>query len=214
MDPGTRIATGLSTTDRGVDSFGEAAGCAAQGLGERSADLAVIFAGAASVDHLDEGVESVQDVLEVPTLIGCAAQGVVGDGLELEHGGVAVWAASLPEQARAESFHLEAIPAGEGEVAVAGMPAGLEEATGVILLVDPYTFPVEPVLAEMSGSRPGLPVVGGLASAAAPGKGSLLHGGEVVREGAVGVALSGVEVRPCVSQGARPIGPEMVVTEA
>ena len=39
-------------------------------------------------------------------------------------------------------------------------------------------------------------------------------GGEVVSEGAVGVALSGVDVRPCVSQGARPIGPEMTVTAA
>jgi small ligand-binding sensory domain FIST len=28
----------------------------------------------------------------------------------------------------------------------------------------------------------------------------------------VGVALRGVDVRPCVSQGARPIGPEMVIT--
>jgi small ligand-binding sensory domain FIST len=36
----------------------------------------------------------------------------------------------------------------------------------------------------------------------------------VVTHGAVGVALTGVDVRPCVSQGARPIGPEMVVTAA
>jgi small ligand-binding sensory domain FIST len=39
-------------------------------------------------------------------------------------------------------------------------------------------------------------------------------GDDVVTSGAVGVALSGVDVRPCVSQGARPIGPEMVVTAA
>src|SRR5437016_1054831 len=44
------------------------------------------------------------------------------------------------------------------------------------------------------------------------GAGAVVRGGEVVTEGAVGVALRGVDVRPCVSQGARPIGPEMVVT--
>ncbi len=209
----TLIATGLSTTDRGPESFVEAAGRAAQGLGGRRVDLAVVFAGAPSTEYMEAGVESVHDALQAPTLIGCAAQGVVGDGLELEHGGVAVWAASLPPEARAESFHLETVPVGENEVTVAGMPS-LEGAEAVILLVDPYTFPVEPVLAEIGGASPGLPVIGGLASAAAPGKGTLLHGADVVAEGAVGVALSGVEVRPCVSQGARPIGPEMVVTEA
>jgi len=35
-----------------------------------------------------------------------------------------------------------------------------------------------------------------------------------VTEGAVGVALAGVDVRPCVSQGAKPIGPEMAITSA
>jgi small ligand-binding sensory domain FIST len=40
----------------------------------------------------------------------------------------------------------------------------------------------------------------------------LFHDGTVERSGAVGFTLSGVDVRPCVSQGARPIGPEMVVT--
>lgn len=210
----TRIATGLSTADQGVPPFAEAAGRAAQALGEDSADLAVVFVGAPSLAHLEEGLAAVEEELGVPVLIGCGAQGVVGDGLELEHGGVAVWVASLPEGASAASFHLEAVPTGEGELTVAGMP-NLEGAEAVVLLVDPYTFPVEPVLAEIGASRPGLPVIGGLASAAAPpGSGALVYDGDVVRDGAVGVVLSGVEVRPCVSQGARPIGPEMVITAA
>ena len=42
----------------------------------------------------------------------------------------------------------------------------------------------------------------------------LLHDAEVAHEGAVGAVLRGVEVRTCVSQGARPIGPEMTITAA
>ena len=36
----------------------------------------------------------------------------------------------------------------------------------------------------------------------------------VVDEGAVGVRLDGVEILPCVSQGAAPIGPELTITAA
>jgi small ligand-binding sensory domain FIST len=81
------------------------------------------------------------------------------------------------------------------------------------MLVDPYTLPVEPLLAQISADHPGLPVIGGFASAGGgPGLAVLMHDGELERQGAVGVALAGVDVRPCVSQGARPLGPEMVVT--
>ena len=37
-------------------------------------------------------------------------------------------------------------------------------------------------------------------------------GDEVVEDGAVGVRLDGVDVIPCVSQGAAPIGPELTIT--
>ena len=58
-----------------------------------------------------------------------------------------------------------------------------------------------------------VPVVGGLASARVAGGGTALFLGEEVRdEGAVGVRLDGVEVLPCVSQGAAPIGPELTIT--
>jgi small ligand-binding sensory domain FIST len=111
----------------------------------------------------------------------------------------------------AETFHLEALQAGDA-VAVAGMPM-LENADAILLLADPYTFPVEALLTQMSVDNPGLPVIGGVASAGGgPGLGVLMHDGRVEHEGAVGVALRGVDVRPCVSQGARPIGPEMVIT--
>jgi small ligand-binding sensory domain FIST len=124
---------------------------------------------------------------------------------------VAVWAASLPG-GDIETFHLEAVPTGEGQLAIAGVPE-FAHADATIMLVDPYSFPVEPLLDQLADDHPGLPIVGGLSSSAsAPGDGVLFHGGGVENDGAVGAVLRGVEVHPCVSQGAMPVGPEMVVT--
>jgi hypothetical protein len=193
-----RIATGLARTDAGVDSFAEAASRAALQLGGAPADLAVVFAGAANLGHAEEGLAAVQDRLHARALLGCGAQGVVGDGRELEEGGVVVWAASLPG-AEVETFYLETVPTSETAVAVAGMPE-LDGADAAIVLVDPYTFPIGPVLAQLADDQPGLPVVGGLASAGGgPGMAVLMHDDELARRGAVGVALSSVDLRVCVS---------------
>ena len=209
----TWIATGLAAPEGGVEAFSRAAEDAAAGLEGRPADLAVVFVGGPQSEEAEAGLAVVRERLPARATVGCGAQGVVAAGRELERGGVAVWAGSFPDAAL-ETFHLQAMRAGESQVAVAGLPE-LDRADAVILLADPYTFPVEPLLAHVSVDHPGLPVVGGLSSAGGgPGRGVLIHGDEVERTGAVGVALSGVGVRPCVSQGARPIGPEMVITAA
>ena len=96
---------------------------------------------------------------------------------------------------------------------IAGLPE-LDGADAVIMLADPYSFPVEPLLAQLGVDFPGLPVIGGLASARGPDGCVLLHDDAVAHTGAVGAVLRGVDVRACVSQGARPIGPEMVITAA
>jgi small ligand-binding sensory domain FIST len=207
-----RIGTGLATDDAGVDAFAEASGRAALALGGAPADLVFVFAGSPNLAHAEEGLALVQARLAPRVLVGCGAQGVVGGGRELEQGGVSVWAAAMPD-AELESFHLETVTAGDA-VAVAGMP-DFDGAEAAFMLVDPYSFPAEPLLDQIAEDHPGLPVLGGLASAGG-GAGStlLMRDGEIVSEGAVGVTLAGVDVRPCVSQGARPIGPEMAITAA
>jgi small ligand-binding sensory domain FIST len=208
----SRIATGLAARDAGVDSFAEAAARAAMGLGGAPADLALVFAGVDNLDHAEEGLAAVQERLRPQALVGCGAQGVVGAGQELETGGVVVWAASLPD-AELEAFHLDAIATSDA-VAVAGMPE-LDDASAALMLVDPYSFPAEPLLDQLAEDYPGLPVLGGLASAGGgPGAGVLMCDEELYESGAVGVTLAGVDIRPCVSQGARPIGPEMAITAA
>jgi small ligand-binding sensory domain FIST len=203
------FATGLVEGDSGVDAFAEAAARAALGLGGAPCDMALVFAGQDNLAHAGVGLEAVHDRLHPAALAGCGAQGVVGTRREVETGGVVVWAASLGE-GTADAFHLEAIGAGEGRLAITGMP-DIGEDEALVMFVDPYTFPAEALLAEIARSSPGVPVVGGLAAAeSAPA--ALFHDSWVSPMGAVGVVLSDVDVHCTVSQGASPIGPEMVVT--
>ena len=203
------FATGLVDGDSGVDAFAEAAARAALGLGGARCDVALVFAGRHNLEYAELGLEAVHERLHPGALAGCGAQGVVGTGREIETGGVVVWAASLGE-GHAESFQLEALPAGEGRLAIAGMP-DVDDDQALVMFVDPYTFPAEALLAEIARTSPGLPVVGGLAAAESAAA-ALFHGESVAHMGAVGVALGDVALNCTVSQGAAPIGPEMVVT--
>jgi small ligand-binding sensory domain FIST len=204
-----KCASGISTSDAGRDSFAEAASRAALGLGGAPADVAVVFAGGPNLAHAADGVAAVAERLHPGAIVGCGAQGVVGEAREIELGGVAVWAASLGS-GMAEPFALEATPGEERSLEISGVP-DLDRADALVLLVDPFSFPVEPLLATLARGHPGLPVIGGLASAR-DDAGSLLDGSGPVSAGAVGLALSGVRVAACVSQGARPVGPEMAIT--
>ena len=204
-----RCAAGVSTSDSGADSFAEAASRAALGLGGATADVVLVFAGAPNLAHAEAGMAAVRERLHPGAAIGCGAQGVLAEAHEVELGGVAVWAASLGP-GRAEPFALEAEPAEGGALSIRGLP-DLDRADALILLVDPFSFPVEPLLAALAADHPGLPVVGGLASARGDA-GTLIGEHGPVAAGAVGLALSGVRVAACVSQGARPVGPEMAIT--
>jgi small ligand-binding sensory domain FIST len=122
-----------------------------------------------------------------------------------------VWAASLPG-AEIGTHALEARRTEEG-VEVLGLP-GATGADALIVLADPYTFSAEALLAKANEELPGVPVLGGLASASAGGSASLMCDGEVLSSGAVACSISGARVLPCVSQGATPVGPEMTITAA
>jgi small ligand-binding sensory domain FIST len=122
-----------------------------------------------------------------------------------------VWAAALDDGASVTPFH--AAVSGD-EPRLEGLPA-IDDARGVILLADPYTFPTDAVLSGLAQQAPGVPVLGGLASGRTDqGDGALLYGEEVCSDGAVGAVLHGVELLPCVSQGAAPLGPEATITAA
>ncbi len=209
-----RIGTGLSTSPDPRAGALEATLTARDGLAGAPCDLAVVFACGTHLAAPEAVLEAVHEGVEPGELVGCAAGGVIGARREVEDGtAVAVWAASL-DGGSASAFHAMVEELEEGTGTLAGMPE-LDGADGAILLADPATFPTDAVLRFLSESAPAVPVVGGLASArVAGGATALFLGEEVVDEGAVGVRLEGVELLPCVSQGAAPIGPELTITAA
>jgi small ligand-binding sensory domain FIST len=206
------VAVGVSDELDPVEAFELAAAQASAGLDQRC-DLALVFAGAPHLTHAKPILSAVHERLEPRSLIGCGAGGVLGAGRELESGpGAVVWALSAPG-ARISTHHLEAEPADDG-IAISGIadPEALGDA--MIVLADPYTFSAEALLGALNETRPGMPALGGLASAAAAGSAALFRDREVLDGGAVAVGLEGVGVIPCVSQGATPVGPEMTITAA
>lgn len=208
-----RIGSGLSSNPDPASGAGEAADVAAEALEGEPADLALVFLSGAHLAAPEATLENVRAVLDPGTLIGCGAGGVLGSGREIESGtAVSVWAASL-EDGVATPFHAQVSQEDDG-VRVSGLP-DLADAGAAILLPDPYDFPTDAILRELADSAPGVPVLGGLSSARTlDGGGALFHDDRVLDGGAVGVRLDDVELLPCVSQGAAPLGPEMTITAA
>ena len=208
-----RISVGISESFDAVEAFSDAARDAAAGLAGEPCDLCFVFAGA---PHLGRGkwiLSAVHEHLEPRHLIGCGAGGVVGGGREIEEGAAAVvWAASMPE-AEIATHHFETQQAAGGFEAI-GLPEPEALGEAMVVLADPYSFSTEALLERVGELRPGMPMLGGVASAAAAGSASLFRDGAVLPGGAVACSIAGVPVLACVSQGAAPVGPEMTITAA
>jgi len=207
-----KVGVAISTAEQSPDAGAEAGCAVAQALGGAPADLALVFASGDHLGALEAALEAVHDAVEPAALVGCAAGGVLGSGRELEGAtGLAVWAASLGDEGRATPFHatVEEI---DDAATISDLPS-LDGASGAILLADPYSFPTDVVLGLLAEHAPGVPVLGGIASAHGPA-GPLFLDGDTHEQGAVGVSLEGVEVLPCVSQGAAPLGRELTITAA
>jgi small ligand-binding sensory domain FIST len=206
-----RISAGLSTSESAWDAAREAARDARGTLGRAEVDLAFVFLSPSHLDEAEAAAEAVRETLAPRHLLGCVAEGVVAGGRELERDpGVAVWAGALPG-AEIECFHAAAEQTEEG-IAVAGFPE-LEAPGLVALLVDPFTFPVGPLLTRLNETHERIPLVGGIAAGGRrPGMQALILDEAVHAEGAVGAVVSELPVLTIVSQGCRPIGHEAVIT--
>jgi small ligand-binding sensory domain FIST len=209
-----RIGCGLSTSPDPRVAAIEAAAQAGGALGRGPADLVIVFCSGGHLAAPEATLEGVYEALDPAQLVGCGAGGVLAAGREVEGGtAVAVWAAQLGDGAEALAYHASAVEGPDG-IGVAGLP-DMTGGTAAILLPDPYSFPIDAALADLWNVGAGAPVLGGIASArTAEGAAALFLGDEVMDAGAVGLRLSGVEVLPCVSQGAAPVGPELTVTAA
>lgn len=178
-------------------------------------DLLAVFASADSVDDLERVGALAQELSGAAHVIGCSAAGVCGAGQAvLGEPGVSAWAGVLPDVAM-RVFHLEVMRSDDG-LAVVGLPQAREDESAALLFADPYSFPIVSFVERSGEALPGMTLAGGLAGGAgrSPGAGStrLYLDGRTVDRGAVGMLLAGAVGQVVVSQGCRPVGPEMVVT--
>ena len=210
------FAAALSEHPDAAVATGEVVGRVIESLGgtEDPTELALVFVTPVHAAALEEIVATIRATLAPKALLGCAAVSVLGGDREVEQGpGVSLWAGRTGP---VTPFHLSVGRSPDG-LTFTGWPEEIPaDARALLLIPDPFTFPTEDLLRRMEEDRPGMPVVGGMASAArAPGGNRLVIDGRVVRDGAVGAFLGPeVEVATVVSQGSRPVGSPFVVTRA
>ncbi|HEU5032317.1 FIST signal transduction protein [Actinomadura montaniterrae] len=208
-----RFGDGLAL---GPDLSSAAVSAVEQALAPLSAapDLVCVFISGDDPEEIAAAARRAALAAAPALVIGCSASGVIGGGRGVEDAGaVSAWAAVLPG-ARLEAFRLETLKA-EDKLIVVGMPEGQDDDVVGLLLADPYSFPVDAFVERSDDALPGLALVGGLAEAGEHGEARLFVDGDVYEDGAVGVVIGGaVSAATVVSQGARPIGPDMVVTKA
>src|SRR5215210_434916 len=121
-------------------------------------------------EHLDRAEEiasAVRALLRPRVLLGCTAGAVVGPRREVEDGpALSLWAGSLGS---VHPFRLATVRLGAGSTGIVGFPAPESlpaDARAVLVLADPFSFPVDAFLEGLSEQTGvDLPVVGGLASA-------------------------------------------------
>ncbi len=211
------FAAALSRHPDAAHGVGEVVGEVLDHLGG-APDLAVLFFTAPHVATAEAAAATVQTLLDPSTFIGASAVAVLAG----EHGvedqpAMVLWAARTPGVIA--PVHITAQPVGgvSDGWTFEGLPDDLTtRARSLILLTDPFTFPVDEFIASTRRAHPGLALIGGLASAAkGPGGNRLLIGGRVTRHGAVGVLLEDdVGATSVVSQGCRPIGQPFTVTRS
>lgn len=220
-----RVRFGSAISEHPVTAIatGEVVGQVLEAVGENPG-LVVAFVTPAHGGALEDVVRTVDEILRPDVLLGAVARSVVGPGREVERGaGISLWAGAIPS---VTGLSLEAVngsgPGGGDQLGppmITGWPALAEmpsDPSALLLLADPFSFPIEDLLSWLDRHHPGMPVVGAMASAAQmPGGNTLALGRSLQRTGAVGVLLGpDVAVQPVVSQGSRPFGRPLVVTKA
>jgi small ligand-binding sensory domain FIST len=209
-----RFASALSQHPVAAHAVGETAGSVIEQLDGEDPDLVVCFTSPHFAGAFDDLAYALQNLLGARVLLGATTVSVIGGAREVEdEPAVSLFAACLPEATLTPlALGVEQTPDG---VAVVGWPDVDGDPSTLLLLADPFTFPADAFLHRLDHDRPGLSVIGGLASAAnRPGDNGLLLDEEVRRTGAVGVLVEGTSVTTVVSQGCRPIGSPYVVTRS
>jgi small ligand-binding sensory domain FIST len=181
-------------------------------------DLALIFLSSHFRGQAAQVRDGVLELFSPREILGCTAEGVIGGQHEIEQQpAIALLLAELPGvtlqpfilgQADWESFIFN-------EAEFRRKISAPDNTRLFLLFGEPFTAPMSEILRTFDSAYPGIPVLGGMASAAmAVGQNALILKDHITPVGAAGVALAGnFDLDLVVSQGCRPIGEPYVVTK-
>jgi len=198
----------------------DAASRVAAELGGAPPDLAFVFFSTHHRSNPAAVAEGIAEALVPEHVLGCSAGGIIGAGREIEERpALSITAARLPG-VNVHPFRFDDADLPDEDAA----PRAWEAALGVtaaeqphfLVLADPFSFPADLLLRGLDYAFPKSAKAGGLASAGErPGQNALLCDGDIIRRGAVGIALTGaIAVDTLVAQGCRAIGEAMKITRA
>jgi small ligand-binding sensory domain FIST len=182
-------------------------------------DLAFLFFSAQHVNFIEPVAAQVCDAIGTDNLLGCSGESIVGVGQEVEmEAAMSLWLARLSGTS-VQPMRLEYERA-VNEGAFIGwsddLPEDWSDQSALLVLGDPFSFPADLLLELINNEHPGVPVMGGMASAGqTPGSNRILLGRHMFEQGAAIVLLhGGVQIKTVVSQGCRPLGQHLVITKA
>jgi small ligand-binding sensory domain FIST len=208
------FASALSEHPVPALATGETAGAILEAIGERP-DLVVVTTTRTHAGALEDIVRTVDAVLHPLAMTGCASGSVLAAGHQSgETPAIVLWAGQVGPLTQ---VRLQATRRSDDTWVFTGWPQAVPFAPrALVLMADPFTFPVGEFLAWLRRRQPGLPVIGGNTSGGrGPGGARLVVGTGVVTSGAVGVLIGGgVEIEPVVAQGCRAYGRPLTVTRS
>jgi small ligand-binding sensory domain FIST len=214
-----RWASVCSTADDPATAAAQVADGVAAKLGDGPLDLALAFFTPPLAAEAQAIAEILRTRLRPRCFAAVSAGAVIAGEREIESGPALVVLAGLLPGAEVHPFVL--VPAAWGDAMgdaaeFARHTSGVSGAELVLLFGDPFTLDAEGVLGAFHRHAPGVRVVGGMASAAARPNGNLLILNDwVSHDGGIAIALGGaLRADVVVSQGCRPVGPPLAVTEA
>jgi small ligand-binding sensory domain FIST len=207
-----RFATALSTHPLATQAAGEAIGEVLEQL-NGAPDLVLIGVTTPHGGSLPDISRVARQLLNPRVLLATSAAGVISGAQEIETtAAVTIWAAQFGIDI--EPVRMEAVETDTGLFVTGGGPLR-SNAGSLLLLTDPFSFPMEDVLEYLAAHAPDVQVIGGCTSGAVgAGANHLILDGEHFRDGAIGVWLPPtIDVLALVSQGCRPFGEPLTITK-
>jgi small ligand-binding sensory domain FIST len=188
-------------------------------MGNTIPDFTALFVTPHFASQLRYAVDRVRALTNTTLLIGCAAEGVIGPEGEFERVAAAsILSASIPEYPVRPLYlnqqSLESCQSAQDWKTLLSLEHPQD--TTILIFADPYTFPVHVFLEHINTHFPGTAIIGGLANGLdESGVNSLVLDDEIFNEGAVCLIIQQKQaVASLVSQGCRPIGTPLIVTQA